>query len=557
MAKSRQKKKLSRSELMARVRQRDTSAERAVRSIVHRLGHRYRTNARDLPGSPDLVNRRQGWAIFVHGCFWHGHQGCKKATVPKTRRDWWRRKLCENRQRDRRKARQLEALGFSVLTIWECEFQESLVAERKLRKFLVKRCPVPNLDGAREDYSFSGSGKSVARTVNVADGIPVTTRLRVEGVSMDGTDAQTAFEAALLRKKSRPLERVQRARVNVVDLFSGCGGLSAGAREACRALGLRFVPHAAVDLDVDCRTVYRRNFSPEFEWADITTVLDGEVGATPSVEERRLVQQLARVDLLLAGPPCQGHSDLNNHSRRNDRRNSLYGRVARFVELVWPQHVLIENVPTVVHDREAHASAAIAAIRDLGYHVDDGVIDLAALGVPQRRRRHVVLGSLTQELKVEDVVAQHCVQSERFVRWAIGDLERESSNGAFTRAARHSEANLRRIRYLQENDVHDLPDALRPPCHQRGGHSYKSMYGRLWYDRPAQTITSGFGSPGQGRFVHPTRPRTVTPHEAARLQFLPDFLSFAAVNRRTKLAQMIGNAVPMKLAYVFCIELLA
>jgi DNA (cytosine-5)-methyltransferase 1 len=83
------------------------------------------------------------------------------------------------------------------------------------------------------------------------------------------------------------------------------------------------------------------------------------------------------------------------------------------------------------------------------------------------------------------------------------------------------------------------------------------MYGRLRYDRPSQTITSGFTSPGQGRFIHPSQQRTLTPHEAARLQFFPDFFDFSASKKRGDLAKMIGNAVPMKLSYMLCLELLA
>jgi DNA (cytosine-5)-methyltransferase 1 len=89
-----------------------------------------------------------------------------------------------------------------------------------------------------------------------------------------------------------------------------------------------------------------------------------------------------------------------------------------------------------------------------------------------------------------------------------------------------------------------------------GDHSYKSVYGRLPWDRPAQTITTGFGSMGQGRFVHPKRRRTLTPHEAARLQFIPDHFRLDEVESKTALAEMIGNAVPPKLTYVFALELL-
>ena len=97
---------------------------------------------------------------------------------------------------------------------------------------------------------------------------------------------------------------------------------------------------------------------------------------------------------------------------------------------------------------------------------------------------------------------------------------------------------------------------MRPDCHRLKEHSYKSVYGRMYWEQPAQTITSGFTSMGQGRFVHPKAKRTITPHEAARLQFIPDFFSFGDTIRRTSLAEIIGNAVPTKLTYVLALELL-
>jgi DNA mismatch endonuclease (patch repair protein) len=119
------------SQRLARIRQHGTDAELTVRRIASGLGLRYRVKNRDLPGSPDLANRSRRWAVFVHGCYWHSHDGCPRATVPKRNRAFWEKKFSDNRARDRRAAEELESRGFRVLTIWQCELDHpELVRER-------------------------------------------------------------------------------------------------------------------------------------------------------------------------------------------------------------------------------------------------------------------------------------------------------------------------------------------------------------------------------------------------------------------------------------------
>jgi DNA mismatch endonuclease (patch repair protein) len=113
---------------MSRIRQRSTRPELAVRLVLAAAGIRYRCNCRSLPGSPDIANKSRRWAIFVHGCFWHGHHGCSKATVPKRNRKQWLQKLRENRQRDERKALALREAGFRVVVVWECEARQLTAA---------------------------------------------------------------------------------------------------------------------------------------------------------------------------------------------------------------------------------------------------------------------------------------------------------------------------------------------------------------------------------------------------------------------------------------------
>lgn len=115
----------ARSDLMRRVGLKDTAPELAVRRIAHAMGLRFRLHRRDLPGTPDLVFPRHRTAMFVHGCFWHRHQGCRRCTAPKTRPEFWSAKFAANIVRDARKAAELELEGWRVLTIWECEATKS------------------------------------------------------------------------------------------------------------------------------------------------------------------------------------------------------------------------------------------------------------------------------------------------------------------------------------------------------------------------------------------------------------------------------------------------
>ena len=120
---------------MGRIRQRGTAPELLVRQACRRLGMHYRTSNEDLPGSPDLANRSRRWAIFVHGCFWHRHAGCSKATTPKRNSEFWSAKLERNVERDRAVRVALRRLNFRVLTLWQCEAESPAVLARRLGKF--------------------------------------------------------------------------------------------------------------------------------------------------------------------------------------------------------------------------------------------------------------------------------------------------------------------------------------------------------------------------------------------------------------------------------------
>lgn len=128
-----------RSEVMARIKGRDTRPERVVRSLLHALGYRFTVNGprnKQLPGKPDIVLPKYRTVVFVHGCFWHGHEGCRKSRLPSTRRAWWRRKIEGNRLRDAAKEEELLALGWHVVTVWECA-----TTTEEARRWLLRRLP--------------------------------------------------------------------------------------------------------------------------------------------------------------------------------------------------------------------------------------------------------------------------------------------------------------------------------------------------------------------------------------------------------------------------------
>jgi DNA mismatch endonuclease, patch repair protein len=131
---------LRRSRLMQKVRAKDTGPERQVRSILHRLGYRFRLHRKDLPGTPDIVFARRHVVLFVHGCFWHAH-GCRKGQPPKSRLEYWGPKLEANRQRDRRNIEALTLAGWHVEVIWQCELSDQPALVARLNQILA---PAPS-----------------------------------------------------------------------------------------------------------------------------------------------------------------------------------------------------------------------------------------------------------------------------------------------------------------------------------------------------------------------------------------------------------------------------
>lgn len=355
-------------------------------------------------------------------------------------------------------------------------------------------------------------------------------------------------DQAFLRASVAPDYGAGPKRVVVADLFSGVGGMTLGLAEAARR-GQRGLSVAlAVDLEAHPLAVFQSLFRIDLPLAtSVSECFPGAPGDRLRAVERDIAGAAANVTTLLGGPPCQGNSDLNNHTRRSDPRNELYLTMARAAEVLQPRVVLIENVPAVVRDRRGVVKRTRDALEAAGYSTAEAIVNLARFGVPQTRKRHILLaiecGRSDPAALLGRAIEGSARAEPRTVRWAIDDLLALEHATTFDAPSRCSPVNSERMQWLIDNDRYELPNERRPRCHH-GDHSYVSMYGRLRWDEPAPTITTGFTSMGQGRYVHPSRPRTLTPHEAARLQTFPDFVRFAAHGTRAAWCSMIGNAVP-------------
>jgi len=316
-----------------------------------------------------------------------------------------------------------------------------------------------------------------------------------------------------------------------IDLFAGAGGLTLGLRWA------RFRVLGAVEIDPLAAETYRSNFPRVRLWeSDIRKV-------TVAAMLRELNLRPGQLDLLAGCPPCQGFTglrSLNGHRRIRDGRNDLVLQFERFARGLRPKVVMLENVPGLRNDRRLRHLTR--TLRQLGYVVTSGVLDASRFGVPQRRRRLILIASRRQAIPL-------AVEQPRSmtVRDAIGALPDAGRSGdplhdfPETRGPRVLELLARVPR--DGGSRKDLGTETQLACHQRCD-GFKDVYGRMSWDDVAPTITSGCVNPSKGRFVHPEHNRSITLREAALLQGFPLTFKFSLRRGKFAAAEMIGNALP-------------
>lgn len=233
-----------------------------------------------------------------------------------------------------------------------------------------------------------------------------------------------------LRSTERPSYESGDNEVTMVDLFSGCGGMALGIAHAAYLEGRAVRIPLAIDIDRSAVEVFKDNFPGSgCVRGDVSEWFDPAFDARLTNVERETKARVgASIDFLVGGPPCQGNSNLNNHTRRNDSRNALYARMARAARVLEPRIVVIENVPHVINDHGGVVQATKEALEQDDYVVDDAILKLWNMGLPQLRKRHVLLASRDAEFSPKDVLEILQRESQGGVR----DLRSGTVTNSFT-----------------------------------------------------------------------------------------------------------------------------
>ncbi len=335
---------------------------------------------------------------------------------------------------------------------------------------------------------------------------------------------------------------------NAIDLFSGAGGLSTGLNNA----GINV--KCAIEFDKEAAETYKINH-PETNvlCKDIRTITDEEVIN---------IKEQYSIDMLVGCPPCQGFSTLTQD--KNDPRNQLVDEYIRFVSLIEPEIVMLENVPGIQKRDNYLFNKLIELLQSRNYKISYRVVQIADYGIPQQRKRFILIATKSLLINIPAITHSNKENSE-FKKWvSVKDIFTKTSNIAVKNineknddvnllswhvVRKTSDINKKRMVYMKQGGSRfDIPYGLRPKCHQKST-GYSNVYTRMSADKPSPTITGGCTSISKGRFVHPFEDRAISVLEAALIQTFPENYKFVAKSI-SKVSMMIGNAFPCDFAKI-------
>ncbi|MAW96165.1 MULTISPECIES: DNA cytosine methyltransferase [unclassified Leeuwenhoekiella] len=324
-------------------------------------------------------------------------------------------------------------------------------------------------------------------------------------------------------------------QLNSIDLFAGAGGLTVGMHKA------GFKTKAAVEIEPAAVKAYQMNHPDSKVFQNNIKNID--------ISEIKKILGDQQLHLLAGCPPCQGFSSIRRLNKRQsvrDDRNSLVLEYLRFVKELKPLTIMMENVPGLIN--YYLFKNVVKELKEIGYNPKVEIVNVKDYGVPQRRKRLVMVGSLLGNVEVSKVNVPKVT-----VREAIGSLKsiEETSDPTHKIVANHTPRILEMINKIPKNggSRKDLPDKYILKCHKKENVGFNDVYGRLKWDDYSSTITGGCLNPSKGRFLHPEEDRCITAREAALIQTFPVDYKFPEDVNKTALALLIGNALPPEFSY--------
>ena len=330
----------------------------------------------------------------------------------------------------------------------------------------------------------------------------------------------------------------------VIDLFCGVGGLTRGLIDT----GLDVI--AGFDVDKTCQYTYEHNNRVNYHLRDINDVSGDEL--------LNLYDSNDNYRILVGCAPCQPFSYMRSKLGEKNEKDEKYNLLLEFGRLIrdtQPSIISMENVPQIKNTTVFNKF--IETLKELDYHLDYKVIFCPDYGIPQTRRRFVLLGS---QLGKIEIIKPTCNRKDIHIKDYIGNLPTISAgeadpNDPLHRSAALSEINLMRIQHSVPGGTwRDWPEELRCECHKKeSGETYSSVYGRLSWKQIGPTVTTQFYNYGTGRYGHPEQDRALSLREGAILQTFPPDYDFIDPNKKfvfSDIARHIGNAVPVKLGEV-------
>lgn len=466
------------SERMRKVKGRGTKIEMEMKKILDGLNLEYeeQPKLKSIPGTPDFRIKGTKILIFCDSSFWHGRRKKEISGMAFNRnKEFWTKKLKENRERDRRNTKILQKEGWSVYRFWDTEIL----------------------------------------------GKPEKIRNELRGIMVD--NKLTGFSA--------------------VDVFCGAGAVTHGLIKA----GIPV--NAGIDNDESCRYSYEKNNNVRFINKDVRDLSGNFV---------KNLYPDGDIKILVGCAPCQPFSKITqkNKKREEDEKWRLLYDFSELIKKVEPQVISMENVIEIMHQKVF--ADFIENLESLEYHVSWTSVYCPDYGIPQIRRRLVLLASKLGEIEL--LPRTHGPSNYVSVRQAIGKLEpiragETSKKDPLHRASKLSPLNMKRIKNSKPGGTWlDWDEELRAPCHRKeSGRSYSQVYSRMQWDRPSPTITTQFYVFGTGRFGHPEQDRALSLREGAMLQSFPKYYDFINPKENLSIGRIgihIGNAVPVKLVLV-------